>query len=176
MKNSYFQIDSQYNEWTSVIFRVFNIWLYSLQYDRRFTIELKGWVWTIFLNYGRIVISSLRNIFNNKENIFFLIFLNIIIMLNTELTHCTYIETIWMPTSAPFYQELPQRYQPKRMTIMEVSPRGKHGKKTSRGDSTQRSVGGSSISEFEDVLRTVEFQQSKIDQLTKRYWFNLFGL
>lgn len=64
--------------------------------------------------------------------------------------------------------ELPQRYQPKRMTIMEVSPRGKHGKKTSRGDSTQRSVGGSSISEFEDVLRTVEFQQSKIDQLTKR--------
>lgn len=66
----------------------------SLQYDRRFTIELKGCVWTIFLNYGRIVIPSLRNIFNNKENIFFLIFLNIIIMLNTELTHCTYIETI----------------------------------------------------------------------------------
>lgn len=59
---------------------------------------------------------------------------------------------------------------------MEVSPRGKHGKKTSRGDSTQRSVAGSSISEFEDVLRTVEFQQSKIDQLTKRYCFNPFGL
>lgn len=59
---------------------------------------------------------------------------------------------------------------------MEVSPRGKHGKKTSRGDSTQRSVAGSSISEFEDVLRTVEFQQSKIDQLTKRYCFNAFGL
>lgn len=87
-------------------------------------------------------------------------------MLNEELT---YIETIVMPIPAPFYQELPQRYQPKRMTIMEVSPRGKHGKKTSRGDSTQRSVAGSSISEFEDVLRTVEFQQSKIDQLTKRY-------
>lgn len=81
-----------------------------------------------------------------------------------------------MSISAPFHQELPHRYQPKRMTIMEVSPRGKHGKKTSRGDSTQRSVAGSSISEFEDVLRTVEFQQSKIDQLTKRYCFNPFGL
>lgn len=118
------------------------------------------------LNYGRIVTPSLRTIFKYKENIFFLIFYIIIIMLNTELT---YIETIVIPIPAPFYQELPQRYQPKRMTIMEVSPRGKHSKKTSRGDSTQRSVAGSSISEFEDVLRTVEFQQSKIDQLTKRY-------
>ena len=67
-----------------------------------------------------------------------------------------------------FYQELPQRYQPKRMTIMEVSGRSKHGKKTSRGDTTRRSMDGSSIGDFEDVLRTVEFQQSKIDQLTKR--------
>nr|XP_022320662.1 uncharacterized protein LOC111122918 [Crassostrea virginica]XP_022320663.1 uncharacterized protein LOC111122918 [Crassostrea virginica] len=64
--------------------------------------------------------------------------------------------------------ELPQRYQPKRMTIMEVSGRSKHGKKTSRGDTTRRSMDGSSIGDFEDVLRTVEFQQSKIDQLTKR--------
>ncbi|XP_061164617.1 uncharacterized protein LOC133173648 [Saccostrea echinata] len=64
--------------------------------------------------------------------------------------------------------ELPQKYLPKRMTIMEVSPRVKHGKKTSRGETHRHSVTGSSISDYEDVLRTVEFQQTKIDQLTKR--------
>ncbi|KAK3100359.1 hypothetical protein FSP39_018692 [Pinctada imbricata] len=58
-------------------------------------------------------------------------------------------------------------FNPKRSTMMEFTPRNK-ANPASRGRRGSLSSNRTSVEEIEGVLRTVEYQQSKIDQLTKR--------